>query len=261
MNKRFVDKVVLITGAAQGVGKETTKLFVNEGAKAYISDINYDGVKKLEIELVKSGFKVIAAKADISNFNDIKAMVSGAIKEFGSIDILINNAAVPIQKPMMDLEWEDWDLVLDVNVKGTFFVLQSVAYTMIKEGKGGSIVNIASLAGEGGRPLYFPYAASKAAVINMTLSAAKELAKCSIRVNAVSPGMIDTKMFEQCIHNVANMEKADENILKDSWINKIPLKRLAKPEDIAKAVLFLCSSEAGYITGQILNVCGGLSIP
>jgi len=168
MMKRFEGKIVLITGAAQGVGKEIVKLFVSEGAKAYIADINYDGIKKLEAELVGNDFEVIAVKADISNFSDTRDMVDGAIREFGKIDILVNNAAVGMTKPMMELEWEDWDLVLDVNVRGTFFVLQNAARKMIERGNGGSIVNIASIAGEGGRPLFLPYAASKSAVINMT---------------------------------------------------------------------------------------------
>lgn len=258
---RFEGKVVLITGAAQGLGKKMTELFVNEGAKAFIGDINYVGVQKLEKELVRNGFEVISTKTDISNSNDIRNLVNGAIEEFGKIDILVNNAAVPFQKKMMDIEWEDWDIIQNVNIKGTFFVLQEAARNMIEEGKGGSIVNISSLAGEGGRPLFIPYGASKAAVINMTQSAAKELAKYNIRVNSVSPGTIETQMLKDCFEKVAALEKQDINRIIDSWIEKIPLKRFAKPEDIAKAVLFLCSDEAAYITGQTLDVCGGLSIP
>ena len=117
---KFEDKVALITGAAQGVGKETAKLFVSEGAKAYIADINYNGVKKLERELVGKGFEVISIGADVSNFSDIKKMVSGVVKDSGRIDILVNNAAVGIMKPMMNLKWEDWDLILNVNLKGAF---------------------------------------------------------------------------------------------------------------------------------------------
>ena len=258
---RFEGKVVIITGAAQGLGKKMTELFVNEGAKAFIGDINYDGVQRLEKELVGNGFEVKSTKTDISNSNDIRDLVNGAIKESGKIDILVNNAAVPFQKKMMDIEWEDWDLIQNVNIKGTFFVLQEVARHMIEEGKGGSIVNISSLAREGGRPLFIPYGASKAAVINMTQSAAKELAKYNIRVNSVSPGTIETRMLKDCFENVAALEKQDINSVIDSWIEKIPLKRFAQTEDIAKAVLFLSSDEAAYITGQTLNVCGGLSIP
>ena len=131
---------------------------------------------------------------------------------------------------------------------------------MIEIGEGGSIVNIASIAGEGGRPLFLPYAASKAAVINMTQSTSLELAKYNIRVNAVSPGTIDTPMWEDIAYKLAKLEKRDVSSIINTWTKKIPLKRLAKPEDIANAILFLCSDKAAYITGQALNVCGGLSI-
>ena len=258
---RFKEKVVLITGAAAGLGKTAAKLFVKEGASACISDINYYGVKRLEKELIIEGFNVISQKADISNPRDIKKMVNRVIEEFGKIDILVNNAAVPFQKPMMEIKWEDWDLILNANIKGTFFILQYVARKMIEKGKGGSIVNISSLAGSGGRPLYVPYAASKAAVMNITQSAAKELANYKIRVNSVSPGNINTQMLIDCANSVAKMEKKDINDILDLWKKRIPLKHFAEPEEVAKAVLFLCSDEASYITGQILNVCGGLSIP
>ncbi|UCB44775.1 MAG: SDR family oxidoreductase [Spirochaetota bacterium] len=142
-----------------------------------------------------------------------------------------------------------------------FFVLQNVSHTMIESGTAGSIVNISSIAGEGGRPFYIPYAATKAAIINMTQSTAKELAKHNIRVNSISPGNIDTQMLRDFASKVAELEKTDVEGILDSWVNKIPLKHFAKPEEIASVVLFISSDEASYITGQILDVCGGLSIP
>jgi len=259
--KRFLKKVAIITGSAKGLGKEIAKLFANEGASVCISDIDYDEIIKLEEELVRDGFRVIGQRTDISKPRDIEKMVNKTIKEFGKIDILVNNAAVPFQKPMMEINWEDWDLVLNVNVKGTFYVLKIVAQKMIERGEGGCIVNISSIAGSGGRPLYVPYAASKAAVMNITQSAAKELAKYNIRVNSISPGNIDTQMLKNCAKNVAKIEKTSLNNILNIWKEKIPLKHMAKPAEIAKAVLLICSQEASYITGQTLNVCGGLSIP
>jgi len=260
MNKRFMDKVVLITGGAKGLGKETARLFAQEGAKISITDIS-DNIMKTGEEFESSGFKTLSQKADISKPYEIVKMIDNTIEEFGRIDYLVNNAAIPYQRPMMDIAWEDWDPIINVNLKGTFFVLQNVAAKMIEKGNGGSIVNISSLAGSGGRPLYIPYAASKAAVMNMTQSAAKELAKYNIRVNSVSPGNINTEMFIDCADKVAKVGNTNLDNILDEWKNRIPLKHFAEPGEIAKAVLFLCSDDASYITGQIINVCGGLSIP
>jgi NAD(P)-dependent dehydrogenase (short-subunit alcohol dehydrogenase family) len=261
MNKRFKDKVALITGSAKGLGKEIARLFAEEGASISISDIDKESIKETGEDFKSAGFKVVYTKTDISNPFEIKEMIDATIGEFGKIDFLINNAGRSFQKPMMDIIWEDFDPVINVNVKGTFFILQNVARKMIERNQGGSIVNIASLAGSGGRPLYIPYAASKAAVMNITQSAAKELAKHNIRVNSVSPGNINTEMFINCAKNVA---KADDTNLKDvlnEWEKRIPLKHFAEPQEIAKVAVFLCSDDASYITGQIINVCGGLSIP
>ena len=260
MNKRFMDKVVLITGGAKGLGKETARLFAQEGAKISITDIS-DNIMKTGEEFESSGFKTLSQKADISKPYEIVKMIDNTIEEFGRIDYLVNNAALPYQRPMMDITWQDWDPIINVNLKGTFFVLQKVAAKMIEGGYGGSIVNISSLAGSGGRPLYIPYAASKAAVMNMTQSAAKELAKYNIRVNSVSPGNINTEMFIDCADKVAKVGNTNLDNILDEWKNRIPLKHFAEPGEIAKAVLFLCSDDASYITGQIINVCGGLSIP
>jgi len=159
---------------------------------------------------------------------------------------------------MMDLTEKDWDNVLNVNVKGTFFALQAVARKMIKRGNGGCIINIASIAGEKGRPLFLVYSASKAAVINITKSTALELAEYNIRVNAIAPGTIDTPMWQRIASKLSEINGCDIDTLRKSWIEKIPLKRLATPKDIALLVLYLCSDEARYITGQTININGGL---
>jgi len=160
----------------------------------------------------------------------------------------------------MEITAEDWDRILNVNVKGTFFIMLEAAKKMIKAGKGGSIVNITSIAGLNGRPLFLPYAASKAAVINFTKSAALEFAKNDIRVNSIAPGTIDTTMWEKCSEDLSKINACNREELIDGWVKRIPLKRLAQPADIANSILFLCSKEGEYITGQTINVCGGLSI-
>ncbi len=250
----------MITGSAKGLGREIAGMLAEEGASISIVDIS-ESIKKTAEEFRANGFTVFPQIADISKPDDIKRIVENTFEEFGKIDCLVNNAALSFQKPIMEIKWDDWDPIIDVNLKGAFFVLQNTARRMIEKGISGSIVNISSLAGSGGRPLYIPYAASKAAVMNMTQSTAKALAPYNIRVNSVSPGNMYTEMFVQCAEEVAKVENTDLEGILDVWKKRIPLNRFGQPSDIAKAVLFLCSEDSSYITGQIYNVCGGLSIP
>jgi 3-oxoacyl-[acyl-carrier protein] reductase len=260
MSKRFNGKVALITGSAKGLGKEIAKMLAEEGASICVADIS-ENIKNTAEEFKSLGFNVICQVTDVSKPEEIKKMVDATCSEFGKIDCLINNAALPYQGPLMDIKWEDWDPIINVNLKGSFFALQHAARKMIESGNGGSIVNISSLAGSGGRPLYIPYAASKAAVMNMTQSAAKALAQYNIRVNSISPGNMYTEMFVECAREVAKENNTDFESTLDIWKKRIPLGRFGQPSEIAKAVLFLCSDDSSYITGQIYNVCGGLSIP
>jgi NAD(P)-dependent dehydrogenase (short-subunit alcohol dehydrogenase family) len=258
--KKFNGKNVIVTGAAQGVGKETSLKFLEEGANVLIADINDSRLEELKAELSNYGSQVYLMKIDISKQEDISLMINGIISKWGSIDFLVNNASVSLTKSMMEITAEDWDRVLSINVKGTFFIMLEAAKEMIKAGKGGSIINISSIAGLNGRPLFLPYAASKAAVINFTKSAALEFAKNGIRVNSIAPGTIDTAMWEKCSEDLSKINACNREELIDGWVKRIPLKRLAQPADIANSILFLCSKEGEYITGQTINVCGGLSI-
>ncbi|MCL5986421.1 MAG: glucose 1-dehydrogenase [Actinobacteria bacterium] len=257
--RRFDNKVTMITGAGQGVGKAVAKLFAKDGASLCLVDISLKTVKRLEDDLTKSGIKALAVYADVSKITDANEAVRNAISQFGKIDILINNASVSGAKRILDITEQDWDYVFNVNVKGAFFMLQAVARKMIESGEGGCIVNISSVAGRpGGRQFLLHYAASKAAVISMTQSAALALAKNNIRVNSIAPGTIDTPMWQKVASDLAACEGCEvEEILKVRP-GAIPLGRLAQPDDIAKAVVYLCSDDASYVTGQTLNVCGGL---
>ena len=256
----FSGKTVLITGAAQGVGKETAILFAEEGANVFMNDIKIDPLESLKEELVNRGLNASSYYCDISDIKSIKKMIDSATAEYEKIDFLVNNAGSVVTKKLMDLNEADWDKVLSVNVKGTFFVLLNTAKSMIKNKIKGSIINIASIAGEKSRPNFLTYAASKAAIINFTRSTALEFSKFGIRVNAISPGTIDTPMWSEIAGDIAKIEKLKMFELQDNWIKRIPLGRLATPADIANTALFLCSDRASYITGQVINVCGGLSI-
>jgi NAD(P)-dependent dehydrogenase (short-subunit alcohol dehydrogenase family) len=256
----FSGKTVLITGAAQGVGRETAILFAEKGSNVFMTDINIDSLKSLKRDLENRDANVFAYYCDISNIESIEEMINSANKKYGKIDFLVNNAGVVVTKKIMDLKEVDWDKVLSVNVKGTFFVLLNTAKSMIEKKIKGSIINIASIAGEKSRPNFLTYAASKAAIINFTKSTALEFSKFGIRVNAISPGTIDTPMWSEIAGDVAKIENLEMDELQDNWIKRIPLGRLALPGDIANIILFLCSDKASYITGQVINVCGGLSI-
>ena len=258
--KKFTDKSVIVTGAGQGVGKKIAAAFADEGAKVLITDVNGEQLKDLEAILAEKNSGVISITADISKIEDVHRVADNAVTAFGSIDILINNAGISMTKEMMGLTVQDWDRVFDVNARGAFFMLQAAARKMIEKGRGGCIVNIASVAGEKGRPLFLAYSASKAAVISITRSAALGLADHGIRVNAVSPGTIETPMWDEIADKMSKIQDLEAQTIKETWLDKIPLKRLAKPDDIASMVTYLCCDEAGYITGQTFNVCGGISL-
>lgn len=258
--KRFKGKTALITGGGSGVGRQAALSFIKKGANVIISDIDENNLLELKKLTEEDENKVLILSADISNSNDVKTMLTSSIKKFGHIDYLINNAGVSMTKKMMEIDDNDWDKVLDVNVKGTFNVLKNVAKSMIENRARGAIVNIASIAGEKGRPDFLTYAASKAAVISITKSAALEFAVYGIRINAISPGTIDTPMWDKIADEILKIHGGKKEDLLKTWVEKIPLKRLAKPDDVSDVILFLCSDDARFITGQIINVCGGLSI-
>ena len=258
--KGFEGKTVLITGAASGVGKETALSFFDEGANVVISDIDKENLYELDSLTKKDNKKVLIQQTDISIPEEVSGLIGSTIERFGGIDFLVNNAGVSMTKKMMELQKQDWDKVLDVNVKGTFDVLKKVARNMIENKTKGSIVNIASIAGEKGRPNFLAYSASKAAIISITKSAALEFAEHGIRVNSVSPGTIDTPMWGKIADDILAIQGGNKEELLKTWVEKVPLKRLAKPDDISDVILFLCSDKARFITGQIINVCGGLSL-
>lgn len=244
------DKVAIITGAKGGMGKADALLLAKEGVKVVVSDISQEECEKVVEEIKKGKGEGMAVKCDVSKKEEVEAMVKSAIDKWGKIDILVNNAGICEFKPFLDLTEEDWDKTLDINLKGYFLCANAVAKEMVRQ-KSGVIINIASVA-MGQQGVGFPgivhYCASKGGIVAMTEAMALELAPFNIRVNAISPGAIDTPM--------AGSVKNDPSVL-EGTLMKIPLHRMGKPEEIASAVKFLASDDSSYVTGATLIVDGG----
>jgi 3-oxoacyl-[acyl-carrier protein] reductase len=242
----LIGKVALITGGAQGIGKAVALLLARNGADLVISDINLAKAQETAKEVQANGRKALALKVDVANLEDVEQMVQTVLEEFHQIDILVNNAGIARDKLILRMTEEDWDAVLDVNLKGTFNCTKVVIRHMSKQ-KNGKIVNIASVVGEMGNAGQANYSASKAGVIGFTKTIAREFAKRGINVNAIAPGYIETPLTDTLSEKV-----------KEELKRMIPLERLGRPEDVAEAVLFLVSGASNYITGQVLNVNGGI---
>ena len=246
MNLNLKNKVVIITGASRGIGKSIAKGFFDNNCKvALISRNKKDLIDTKNVIGAKSN-NIQLFPCDISNFSDVQNVIDKVIKYYGNIDILINNAGITKDNLILRMKEEDWDTVVDVNLKGCFNTVKAVVKQMIRNKKG-SIINISSVIGLIGNTGQTNYAASKAGIFGLTKSLAKELGSRNITVNAIAPGYVQTSMTEKLSTNIKN----------DLYKN-IPLKRLGSAEDIANLVLFLSSEKASYITGQIMNVDGGM---
>ena len=243
---KLAGKVALVTGAAQGIGKAVALLLARNGADIVVSDVNLQKAEETAKEVQTLGRKALAIKVDVAKLDDVEKMVESILAEFGKVDILVNNAGIARDKLILRMTEEDWDAVLNINLKGTFNCTKTVVRHMSKQ-KSGKIVNIASVVGEMGNAGQGNYAASKAGVIGFTKTIAREFAARGINVNAIAPGFIQTAMTD------AVPEKAKEELKR-----MIPMERLGQPEDVAQAVLFLVSERSSYITGQVLNVNGGI---
>jgi len=239
-------KVALVTGGAQGIGKAVALMLARHGADVIVADVNLEKATETAQEVEAAGCGAMAVNVDVTRLSDVEKMVESAIARFSKIDILINNAGIARDKLILRMGEEDWDAVLDVNLKGTFHCTKAVIKFMSKQ-RSGKIVNIASVVGEMGNAGQANYSASKAGVIGLTKTVAREFAQRGINVNAIAPGYIQTAMTD------ALPEKAKEELQR-----MIPMERLGRPEDVAHAVLFLVSEGSSYVTGQVLNVNGGI---
>ena len=240
-------KTAIVTGGSRGIGRAIALCLAEEGANvAVIYAGNTAAAEETQKAIAEKGGQAIAIQCDVANEDAVTAMMKQVKEQFGSIDILVNNAGITRDGLLMRMKTSDWQAVLDTNLTGTFFCTKAVTKIMMKQ-RSGAIVNLTSVEGLTGNAGQANYAAAKSGIIGFTKSVAKELASRGIRVNAVAPGCIDT-----------DMTAVLSDAVKDEMLKTIPLGRVAQPEEVAKAVLFLVSDCASYITGQVLNVDGGM---
>ena len=243
---RLKDKVALITGGARGIGQAIAMTFAKEGADIVVADVNLEIALQTASEIEKLGRKALALEMDVTNYEKAEEGINKILDKMGKVDILVNNAGITKDNLLLRMSQSDWDAVINVNLKGTFNCIKAVTRPMIKQ-RSGRIISIASIIGLMGNPGQANYAASKAGIIALTKTIAKELASRNINANAVAPGFIQTEMTA----------KLPEDI-KKKMLEAIPLGKLGTPDDVANICLFLASEESSYVTGQVITVDGGM---
>ena len=247
--KLLEGKVAIVTGAARGIGKAVALRLAQEGCAIAFTDLAYDdNAQTTEKEIAALGVKVKAYASNASLYDDTHATVEQIVKDFGRIDVLVNNAGITRDGLMMRMSEAQWDAVITINLKSAFNFIHAVIPTMMRQ-KSGSIINMSSVVGVSGNAAQANYSASKAGMIGLAQSMAKELGSRGIRANAIAPGFIVTEMTHQL---------SDE--VREKWMGQIPLRRCGTPEDVANAALFLASDLSAYISGQVITVCGGMNI-
>ncbi len=254
---RLKKKVALVTGAASGIGKTTALLFGQEGAKVTCADIDGEGAERVARQIADGGGEAASTQADVTREADVQRMVRETVERWGRLDVLFNNAGVEFGLPVTQVPEEEWDRLIDVNLKGVFLGCKHAIPQMVSQGSG-AIVNTASVAGLRGVAFLSTYCASKGGVVLMTKSLAAEWAQFGIRINAVCPGVIRTPMAELAVQMGAGLGGTTPE---ETWAQLAaghPLGRIGEPEEVAQAVLFLVSEEASFITGAALPVDGGL---
>jgi len=244
----LLGQVAIVTGSARGIGKAIALALATRGADVVITDVDESQAKATCEEIKALGRRSLAVRCDVSKKDEVDALIKQTTGEMGALDIMVNNAGITRDTLLVRMSEDQWDLVLDINLKGTFFGCQAAGKVMMKARKG-KIVNLASIMGLVGNVGQANYAASKGGVIALTRTAAKELASRNVNVNAIAPGFIETEMTREL------PEKSVQQ-----FVETVPLKRTGKPDDVANLVCFLCSPESEYITGQVIVIDGGLTI-
>jgi 3-oxoacyl-[acyl-carrier protein] reductase len=239
-------RVAIVTGAARGIGLAAARRLAREGASVLMADYDIEEAGRAAVGLSATGLRVLAHKADISNRADVQAMTRAAREQFGEIDVLVNNAGIAGRAaPLEEITDQDWDRMMDVDLKSVYLCSQAVIAGM-KARRSGRIINVASIAGKEGNPNMIPYSTAKAGVIGLTKALAKEVASYGIYVNAIAPAVIDTPILQQL---------TPEQV--EYMVQRIPLGRVGKPEEVAALILWLASDEASFTTGQCIDISGG----
>lgn len=247
----------MISGAARGIGASTALKLAEEGADISASDLCVEELEKVCTRIRELDRRCLTERVDIRDSQQVLKWTEQTHNEFGHIDILVNNAGIIETVPFLEIQEKSWDRIINTNLKGTFLCSQIVARIMVSQ-KDGRIINISSVAGRSGRAFAAHYAASKAAIINLSRSMALALAEHGIRVNAICPGITDTPMWEELDREKAKLFNIPQGRSFQDAISKIPLQRAASPEEIASMVVYLASQNGDYITGQAINICGGM---
>jgi NAD(P)-dependent dehydrogenase (short-subunit alcohol dehydrogenase family) len=251
MQINLTGKVAVVTGAGRGIGKGIAKALADAHAGVIVNDVDLNAAEEVARRIEASGGKALPVKADVRKGDEISRMVETAFKELGGIHIWVNNAGIVLRKPAEEIAEEEWDKLIDINLKGTFLCAQAAAKAMMKAGKGGRIINISSIMGGVALPPRAAYCASKGGIIALTKDLAAEWAKHGITVNGIAPGWTITEMTQSYF---------SQEPVRQYLLERIPLNRLGKPEDIAHVAVFLASEYSDYITGQTIYVDGGWTI-
>jgi D-sorbitol dehydrogenase (acceptor) len=251
---KLKDKIAIVTGGARGIGEAVVRAYSAEGAKVVVADIELAKAQELASAL---GANALAVQLDVRDSKSIASLISTTVAKFGSVDILYNNAGVFDMGPILEVSEASFDKVFAVNTRGLFFTLQAAAAQMVKQGRGGKIINMSSQAGRRGEGLVAVYCASKAAVISLTQSAGLDLIKYHINVNGIAPGVVDTPMWDQVDALFAKYEHLPVGAKKRQVGLAVPAGRMGLPDDYRGAAVFLASSDSDYVVAQTLNVDGG----
>jgi acetoin reductase-like protein len=257
---RLIGKAAIVTGAGRGIGHAMALRLAQEGADVAIVDINQESAEETANEIRALNRRSLALSVDLSRIDLIAAMIDEVVAGFGRLDIIINNAGRVEIKPFLDVTEKEWDQTIDLNLKGTYFCIQAAARQMVKQGAGGRIINMSSVAGRHGRADSSAYAASKMGIISVTQSAALALAKYNILVNAICPGIVPTPMWDQIDDDRARLFGYEKGTARAALVETVPLKRAAEAEEIAASAAFLASDDSSFITGQAINVDGGMEM-
>jgi 3-oxoacyl-[acyl-carrier protein] reductase len=246
MTPEFKDKIIIVTGSGRGIGRVIAECFANQGASLVLSDYDTESLNEVSNYFHKKKYSYLAVPCDVTNSEQVKILIDRTIAQYGKIDVLVNNAGITRDTLLMRMKDEQWDAVINTNLKGVFLVTKAASRNMMKQ-RFGKIINISSIVGLIGNAGQANYSASKAGVIGFSKSVAKELASRNINVNVIAPGYIETEMTQGL-----------SDAAKEAFLDIIPLKRAGTPQDVADAALFLASSSANYITGQVIMVDGGM---